>query len=416
MKQKIYPIDFFSGELIIPPSKSISQRVLACSLISDEKTVVKNFGESNDELTALEILKNSTKAVKTDKNRICIEKTSNLGFRTNELLFNESGLGARLFTPILATLNKQLKLIGKGSLVHRPMGVFDEIFPILGAKFSSRNGCLPFNLKGPIKPDSIEIDASLSSQFISGFIYAYVGSKDLRTETIQLNNPSSVPYLELSLEVLRNFGVDLLIENNCIQFNGPYHLHPCEITIESDWSSASFYIVAAALKGKLSLMGLNRFSNQADRKILDVIKEFGAKFQWKNNNLIVEKFKCESFNFDATHCPDLFPILAVLGSFGNSKSSIKGVHRLFSKESNRAKTITSEFAKLGAKIFIENDSMYILPAGKPTDLRVNSCKDHRIAMALAIFGSMLNEPIEISNSEAVNKSFPNFFKLLESLT
>ena len=180
--------------------------------------------------------------------------------------------------------------------------------------------------------------------------------------------------------------------------------------------SSDFFIVAAALKGSLSFKEMNPNSTQADRKILEVLTEFGTDFSWKGNTLTVTKNKCQCFHFDATHCPDLFPALAVLGSFGNTKSTIKGVHRLFSKESNRAQTIQSELCKLGANIQLEKDEMHILPARSPTSYRVSSCNDHRIAMASAVFGLMLNQPIEITNEQAVNKSFPSFYKLLESVT
>ena len=415
MIKKISPIEKIDGELIIPSSKSFSQRAVACALLSNEKSIIKNFGDSSDELTALEILRNS-KSISVKNNTLTIYPSIGIHLTKNELLFNESGLSSRLFTPLLATLTNKIKLNGNGSLLKRPMELFDQILPDLEVDFQSNNGKLPFLIKGPLKPKSIEIDGSLSSQFISGLIYAYIGSKSLSNQSIKLLNPSSIPYLELSLDVLEKFGVNLSIKNNTIQFNGPYQLKPCQITIENDWSSASFFIVAAALKGVIHFKGMNPNSFQADRKILLALKEFGANYYWKNDTLTVSKSSCKFFNFDATHCPDLFPALAVLGSFGNSKSTIKGVQRLFSKESNRAKTIVSELTKLGANIEIKEDIMHIYPAGKPIDFKVDSCNDHRIAMASAIFSIMLDQPVEITHAEAVNKSFPSFYKLLDSLT
>ena len=161
---------------------------------------------------------------------------------------------------------------------------------------------------------------------------------------------------------------------------------------------------------------MNPNSNQADQKILSALEDFRTTISWEGNKLCVTKNKCLSFDFNATHCPDLFPALAVLGSFGSSTSTIKGVYRLFSKESNRADTIVSELSKLGANIEIKEDIMHISPASNPTCFKVDSCNDHRIAMASAIFGLMLKKPIEISHAEAVNKSFPSFYKLLESVT
>ena len=161
---------------------------------------------------------------------------------------------------------------------------------------------------------------------------------------------------------------------------------------------------------------MNPNSKQADISIVDVVKEFGANVKWNENSLTVSKNKIGRFSFDATNAPDLFPPLAVLASFGEKESSITGVSRLFSKESNRAKTIISELTKLGANIKIDGEKMLIAPAKSPSIYAVNSCNDHRIAMAAAIFGLNLNKPIEISDFEAVNKSFPTFYKLLESVT
>ena len=416
MREIIKPASKIDGVIDIPASKSHSQRVLACALISNERTCIYNLGESNDELTALEILKSSNKNISTNKNSITIKASNSFSFKKSEITFNESGLSCRLFTPVLANANQELKLIGNGSLIERPMKIFDAVFQELSLKFSSNNNKLPFQIKGPITPKTITIDGSLSSQFISGLIYGYVGSDELRDEKIILKNPTSTPYLELSLEVLKSFGVNLKIKNNTIQFNGPYHLKPTEITIENDWSSASFFIVAACLLGSITFKNINPNSKQADISILSVIEEFGAHIKWDGNNLNVSKNKCLYFNFDATNSPDLFPPLAVLASFGTKVSSIKGVKRLFAKESNRAKTIQSELSKLGAIINISDDVMYISPALKPITQKVSSCNDHRIAMAASIFALMLEKPTEIIQSTAINKSFPSFYKLLDSVT
>ena len=285
----IKPAHKINGVIDIPPSKSHSQRVLACSLISKERTCIYNLGESNDELTALEILKSSNKKISINKNSITINSSNNFSFKKSEVTFNEAGLSCRLFTPVLANAKQELQLIGNGSLLNRPMEIFDAIFQELSLEFSSNKNKLPFSIKGPITPKTISIDGSLSSQFISGLIYAYVGSNKLRAEKIILKNPTSIPYIELSLEVLKSFGVNLKIEHNTIQFNGPYNLKATEITIENDWSSASFFIVAAAILGNITFTNINLNSKQADTRILSVVKEFGANIEWKGNSLIVSK-------------------------------------------------------------------------------------------------------------------------------
>ncbi|MDG2370822.1 MAG: 3-phosphoshikimate 1-carboxyvinyltransferase [Flavobacteriales bacterium] len=416
MNKTIKPANKISGIIDIPSSKSHAQRAVACSLISKEATTILNFGDSKDELTALQILKQSNKIISHEKKFIKIASSSNFNFKDKNISFNEAGLSCRLFTPILANSEQYLILNGNGSLLKRPMGIFNSVFKKISVNFSSKNNKLPFTINGPISPKSISIDGSLSSQFISGLIYAYVGSDKLKTETIKIKNPKSVPYIELSLDVLKSFGVKLKLNKNTIHFNGPYNLKPTSITIENDWSSASFFIVAAAILGNITIKNINANSKQADSRILSVIEEFGAYVSWNKNALNISKNECVSFDFDASNSPDLFPPLAVLASFGSKTSSIKGVERLYAKESNRAQTIKSELSKLGANINISDNTMFVSPRSEPITFNVNSCNDHRIAMAASIFALMLDKPTLIKDSSAVNKSFPSFYKLLDSVT
>ena len=389
------------GSILIPPSKN--------------QTTIHNLGASNDEIAALNIVKSSNRNVVEENGIVRISGRGNFEIPSGKVDYHESGLSSRMFTPVMATSKQKLELVGSGSLVTRPMDIFDEILPKLNVDFKSENGNLPFVTQGPLCPKDIEIDGSLSSQFITGFIYGYCGSESLVNERMLLINPKSVPYIELSLDVLKEFGIDLKIENNVIQFDGPYEFKETKINIEGDWSSASFFLVAAAIGGGLTFTNMNPNSCQADLKMLKAIQDFGAYVRWDNGNLIIQKNQNKAFEFDATDCPDLFPPLAVLASFTEGESRIKGVKRLFAKESDRAATIQSELGKLGAEIKVEDDIMIINPAGKPKSFKVDSCNDHRIAMACAIYGLKLDEEIEISNAEAVNKSFPSFYELLKTV-
>jgi 3-phosphoshikimate 1-carboxyvinyltransferase len=265
-------------------------------------------------------------------------------------------------------------------------------------------------------PKTIELDGSLSSQFITGFIYAFAGNRGTTKERLRILNPASVPYIELSLDVLREFGVDIEFNDNEVQFNGPYDFRDTAILIEGDWSSASFLLVGAALFGSIQINGLRKESKQADISLLQALAQFGAEVSWEGDTLVVTKKDNKPFVFDATHCPDLFPPLAVLGSYGSGISRVRGVHRLFSKESNRAVTIVEELEKLGARIIIEDDTMVIYPRKEPLTYQVSSRHDHRIAMGCAIFALGLSSEVEIADAESVSKSFPEFYAYLEQLT
>ncbi len=416
MTQTVFPATSISGTIAIPPSKSHTQRILACALLSNKQTIIHGIGQSNDELAALRILNQSNAEVEIQGNSMIVKAVRKLQFKTNTINFHESGLAARMFTPILGNASQRLTLTGSGSLLKRPMHLFDQSLPAVTHLFQSTGGFLPFSIQGPLVPADIVLDGSLSSQFITGFIYAFAGSPALQKATIMIEQPNSIPYIELSLDVLKSFGIGLTMIDNTIEIAGPFTWKNTEITVEGDWSSASFLLVAAALKGSATITNLNKQSFQADKKLLEALVGFGAIVEWKNDQLTVSKHLQNGFQFDATHCPDLFPPLAVLASFANSESRIKGVHRLWAKESNRALTLKQELGKLGAQIDFNGDEMVIQPLQSPVTNQVNACQDHRIAMACAVFAINGTIPVDIQNAEAVNKSFPDFFTYLHQLT
>lgn len=415
MIQTVSPATSISGTITIPPSKSHTQRILACALLSDKQTIIHGIGRSNDELAAVHILKQSTAEITTHGDSITVKAGRKLQFTTTTIDFHESGLAARMFTPVLGNAQQTLTLTGSGSLLKRPMQLFDRSLPAVTKLFQSTEGFLPFRIQGPIIPTDIKLDGSLSSQFITGFIYAFAGSPALQQAVITIEKPNSIPYIELSLDVLKSFGIVLEMIDNRIQMNGQYAWKNTEITVEGDWSSASFLLVAAALKGSITITNLNKHSFQADKQLLEALADFGAIIEWKDDQLTVSANLRNGFRFDATHSPDLFPPLAVLASFASSESRIKGIHRLWAKESNRALTLQQELGKLGAQIDFEGDEMVIQPLKSPITNQVSACQDHRIAMACAVFALNGTAPVDIHDAEAVNKSFPGFFTYLHQL-
>ena len=314
MTQTVFPATSISGSIAIPPSKSHSQRILACALLSDKQTIIHGIGQSNDELAALHILKQSNVEIEIQGNSIIVKAGRKLHFRTNTIDFHESGLAARMFTPIVGNASQTLTLTGSGSLLKRPMHLFDQSLPAVTHFFQSTGGFLPSHIQGPLIPADMTLDGSLSSQFITGFIYAFAGSPALREAVITIEQPNSIPYIELSLDVLKSFGIELKMTDHRIEMNGPYTWKNTEITVEGDWSSASFLLVAAALKGSITITNLNNHSFQADKKLVEALTDFGANVEWKNDQLTVSSNLRNGFQFDATHCPDLFPPLAVLAS------------------------------------------------------------------------------------------------------
>jgi 3-phosphoshikimate 1-carboxyvinyltransferase len=415
MIREIIKRDRVKGDIKIPSSKSHGQRALACSLISRNKTLILGLGVSNDEQAILDLIIDAGAEVTIGNEEVRVSGKGYNPKESLELSCNESGLGARMLTPILANSSSAVKLIGKRSILNRTMHLFDAVFDKLDVDFHSNEGKLPFSMKGPLIPKSIVIDGSISSQFATGIILGYVASPLLRNEVIEIKNPTSVPYIELTLDVLSSFGVHLKLVDNKIRFSGPYELKPTVIKVEGDWSSASFFLVVGAILGDVTIRGLNLKSKQADVKILEALRDFGAEIILNNESVRIIKAKHNAFEFDATHCPDLFPPLAVLASFGDGVSRIKGVSRLVHKESNRAQSILSELNKMGANITLEDDEMVIEGVKKMNGSNIDPHGDHRIAMAASIMGLTAQGKTIINNAEVVNKSFPDFFECLNKL-
>ena len=414
MIQEIYPA-ILIGEILIPPSKSDSQRAILCAGLADGKSTLKNCGESEDELNMLKTIADlGAKVQRIDSNsiEICginkfpLSKTIHVG---------ESGLGLRLLTSICAAQDGEFMLEGSGTLLKRPMNFFDTTFPKLQVDFSSNNGFLPFKINGPMIATSLTVDGSQSSQYISGLLMAFPILSG--TTYLTVENLKSIPYLEMTLKTIKAFGITIEKQNfKEFIIAGNQHYLPAEYSIESDWSSASYWIVAAALGSDILIKGLSMTSLQADKKILEALAIANCTLINLENGFKVDGENRKPFHFDATHCPDLFPALTVFAALTPGLSTIEGVHRLATKESDRGKALQQEFHKLGIKIEFQEDKMVIHGQASISGGSLESHHDHRIAMCLGIAGIVANSNVIIENAEVVSKSYPNFWDDLNALT
>ncbi len=437
MKVSIYP-SVLKGSVSAPASKSSMQRACAAALLSRGTTTIVNPGNSNDDQAALDtITRLGAKILSRSEKEIIIE-SDGVNPGQSEISCGESGLGIRMFAPLASLSDKELTINGTGSLLKRPMHFFDEIFPKLGIAIQSDNGYLPIKVKGPLKPVDIEIDGSLSSQFLTGLLMAY-GAASANEVTITVKDLKSRPYIDLTLDVMKRFGIEIR-NDHYEKFTFPARPLPLSMgdgvspegflvsaialettfiattyTVEGDWSGGAFLLVAGAIGGNIIIEGLDTASTQADKAIMHALKDSGAVLKISENNIEVGPALLNAFSFDATDCPDLFPPLVSLAAYCNGVSVIKGVNRLAHKESNRGLTLQEEFAKMGVRIELEGDVMRIYGGGKINGATVHSRHDHRIAMACAVAALKAAGEVIIEEAEAVNKSFPDFYKLIEQL-
>jgi len=403
-----------SGSLCAPASKSHTQRAYAAALLHKGRTIIHNAGHSADEEAALRVIAQLEAKITGLPDSLEI-LGNGLPFDGDlilkEINCGESGLCARLFTPIAGLLAGQVTITGTGSLLKRPMEGFAEVMPQLGLSLSGFSGYLPFTMQGPLKAGSFKMDGSGGSQLLSGLLFALCAAAK-EPITITVSGLKSKPYIDMTLDVLAQFGKPVSHNNYKEFYIDPalfIHHETIEVGIEADWSSAANFLVAGAIAGEVTIENLNTSSKQADRAIMDVLRMANADIQLKNGQVTVKKALLNAFDFDATHCPDLFPALAILAACGNGESSIAGIHRLFYKESNRVESITEMLQDFGVPFSAEEDTLFITGMPFLQGTLIDSYNDHRIVMAAAVGALRANGRVDINNSESVSKSYPGFF-------
>jgi 3-phosphoshikimate 1-carboxyvinyltransferase len=393
------------GTLKAPASKSMTQRAIAAALLADGQSIIHNPSYCDDSLAAMSIAVGLGARVEPQVNELKINGSAVL--KEPKLNCGESGLAIRMFSPIAALYPAEIKMVGANSLKKRPMFMIEEALNQLGVKCTSSGGFIPLTIEGPIVGGYCEIDGSVSSQLLTGLLMALplaAGNSE-----ISVNNLKSKPYIDMTIQILKSFGIS--VENrdySLFRIQGNQKYIPQSYTVEGDWSGGAFLLVAGAINGQLCVRGLRSDSMQSDKLIVNALENAGAHIISGENQIEITRSELKAFEFDATESPDLFPPLVALASYCEGISTIKGVSRLIYKESDRAKALQEEFSKMGIKIEINDDLMFVI-GGKPQGARVESHDDHRIAMAIAVASLGATAKVSIRDSQCVAKSYPGFF-------
>ena len=402
------------GTIAIPTSKSDGQRSLLASALVKGESTLTNLGHSHDELSMLRTIEQLGAIVTKKSDGSYLIKGIHSFPKSATINIGESGLGIRLITSVCAAHDGQFKIEGKGSLTERPMNFFTETLPQFGAKIKSNDNYIPLFVEGPMTGNKVVIDGSLSSQYLSGLLMTLPLLKE--DSELIVTDLKSIPYVQMTLNTLSQFGIE--IENDSFKqfkIKGNQSYKATDYNIESDWSSASYWLIASAIGMDIEITGLQMASLQADKELLNAFLAANCSVVKTQNGLKIEGTKRIPFNFDATHCPDLFPALTVFAAYCNGTSSIKGVDRLKHKESDRGVVLQNEFEKLGVNIELNGDEMLVHGTGKVNGGAIHSNNDHRIAMCFAIAGCFSDDTITVEQAEAVGKSYPDFWKDLEGL-
>ena len=404
------------GTLTPPCSKSYAQRALAAALLASGRTTLRGIElckDTRSAIAAIEAL--GAKVEIIDDNTLTIE--GGLNPQTKILNVGESGLAARLFTPIAALSDCSVTIEGEGTLCHRPMSMMIEPLKTLGVEVRDGGGHLPIEVRGPMRGGRVTVDGSMSSQFITGLLLALPMAQE--DTTVSVHGAVSTPYLDMTLATIKRFGVEVMYnEGDYTEFyiEGNQRYSSVDYTIESDWSAAAIIMVAAAIAGEVTVRNISTLSLQADTAICRALERAGASIIIESDSITVAQRPLSAFSFDATHCPDLFPALVALAAAAKGMTTIYGIERLRGKESDRGEVLTEEYRKLGIDIELDYDENVMrIVGGEPRWAEVDSHDDHRIAMSLAVTSLRMERPLEIHNSECVAKSYPSFFEDIEML-
>ncbi len=389
-----------SGEIKIPPSKSISHRALICAALAKGESQIAEILGCEDIDATCDALTALGAEIRTENGITYVKGIENPPEKA-EINCRESGSTLRFLIPVAAALGVEATFTGCGKLPTRPITPYLDEFKKHGVEFISSE--MPYHIKGKLTSGTFSVPGDISSQFITGLLFALPLIEG--SSSIVMTSPlQSKPYADITLQCMKDFGVETLEFNGNYNVKGVQGYRPCCYKVEGDCSQAAFFAVANQIGSSLDLIGISTNSAQGDREIFNII-----------DNMIKIGDNYSRFDVDATDIPDLVPILTVLAAFADGTSYIRGCKRLRIKESDRLESISTVLNSLGANINIVNDELEIVGVKELTGGVCSSFNDHRIAMSLAIASQRCTDKLTITEAECVAKSYPTFFEDFRSL-
>lgn len=391
------------GDVVIPPSKSLAHRAIICASLAQGRSVVSNVSMSDDIIATVDCMRNLGANIISHGDKLEV-----VGIDTRldrELTFdcNESGSTLRFMLPIALSFNGGVnKFVGRGKLGERPMDIYKDICTSQDIMYEDRSlqnpqRHLDIVVKGNLKSGKFIVDGGVSSQFITGLMFA-LPTLEGDSEIVINGKLQSVGYIDLTLTALCQFGIEILNEEyQRFYIKGGQKYAPCDYYIEGDYSQAAFFEVADYLGNDVRQIGLNKDSLQGDKVIVDFVEKLRSS--GADERLV----------FDGEDCPDIIPIFALACCLREGHTDIINLARLRIKECDRLKATAAELAKLGADIVESDASLSINGVENLRGAEVESHGDHRMAMMLAIASTRAIGEVKIIGAHSVSKSYPNFF-------
>lgn len=402
-----------NGKVCAPPSKSDVHRAIICAALSGGVCEVAPVSLSDDIKATIGCIEALGARTVLKGDVLTIDGSDMFKSQTAVLDCFESGSTLRFFIPIAAAGGVKTTFIGRGRLPERPLGVYFDCLPEAGVKCEAENN-LPLTIDGKLRSGIFNIAGNVSSQFITGLLFALPlvkgDSKIVLTTELQ-----SEGYVDMTIRCMERFDVYVERTDYGYYIKGSQNYKPQNYRTDGDWSQAAFFMTAGALSGNVEVEGLRLTSAQGDMEVIEILESLGADISVKKNSVTVKKSELKAAEIDAAQIPDLVPILAVAASAAKGKTRIYNAERLRAKESDRLQSTADMINALGGRAEIILDELHIEGVENLKGGIVNGCNDHRIVMAASVAALRCENEVTITDRESINKSFPNYFEEYEKL-
>ena len=400
-----------NGRAAAPPSKSYTIRSLMCAALANGESRILNPLISDDTGAAAEVLGQVGADVRKKKGWWQV-RGGHLHKPEGDLFCRDSAATFRFMTAISSLVPGRCRLAPGPSLASRPIEPLLSALAQLGVKCRLEDKTVIVD-GGRLQGGTVRLPGDISSQFITALLLiAPLAEAGI---TIRLTTPpGSKPYLEMTLDCLKKFGISIEASDDLLQFEASRQDYkPAVYQVEGDWSSASYLLALGAISGQVEVTSLNRQSFQGDRIMLNLLQEMGTEVIINKNSVTVRKSRLKAITADLTDCIDLLPTLAMLAAVADGKSRFYGISRARLKESNRVLALREGLERMDVPVTEEEDG-FIITGAKPIGAAINSFGDHRIAMAFSILGAVTAETT-IEGAECVAKTYPHFWQTFEKL-
>lgn len=413
MRARITPAKIDSGNITIPPSKSLAHRAIICACLAPGRSVISNIDYSVDIRATIEGMRHLGASIKEDKDTLFIDGIETFQYDGDVVNCHESGSTLRFFLPLFSLTGKRATFSGSKRLIERPQNVYEMLFQEQGIDFVRTYPNIIID--GRLKPGELTLKGNVSSQFITGLLFALPLLE--ADSKIHIEPPfESRSYVDLTIQMLKRFQIIVEYEDAyTLAIKGNQQYQPTDVLVEGDYSQLVFWASLGVLNHSVETHGLDLHSLQGDKKTIDIFQSMNAGIKVLDDGYQFCPGTLNGTVIGLNDCPDLGPMLFALATQANGKTTFQNAGRLRIKESDRIEAMETELKKLGCSISSTFGTVTITgPVKLQGNVTLHGHNDHRIVMALSILATIADEPITIDDAQAISKSYPGFFKDLAS--